>query len=178
MNEHRALAPPRIDPTAFIAPGAVVVGDVEILAESSVWFGAVIRGDTDAIRIGRRTNVQDLCVLHADAGFPCHLGDGVTVGHAAIVHGATVEDDALIGMKAVIMNGARIGAGSIVAVGALVTEGTIVPPGSVVMGVPGKVRRSVADRDRERSRHAAEHYVALAKLYVSRPEPKAPGAKT
>jgi carbonic anhydrase/acetyltransferase-like protein (isoleucine patch superfamily) len=160
--------PEQVDPTAFLAPGVVVVGDVTIGAESSVWFGSVIRGDAEAIRIGRRTNVQDLCVLHADEGFPCALGDNVTVGHAAIVHGATIEDDVLIGMRAVVMNGARIGRGSLIAVGALVTEGVVIPPGSLVMGLPGQVVREVNDRDRERIRHAAEHYVEAAKRYRER----------
>jgi carbonic anhydrase/acetyltransferase-like protein (isoleucine patch superfamily) len=157
--------PELVDPTAFLAEGAVVVGDVTIGSESSVWFGAVIRGDTAAIRIGRQTNVQDGCVLHADEGFPCQLGDRVTLGHGAIVHGANVEDDCLIGMRAVVMNGAKIGAGSVVAVGSVVLEGTVVPPGSVVMGQPARVKRQLTDRDRERIRHAAEHYVGAAKAY-------------
>jgi carbonic anhydrase/acetyltransferase-like protein (isoleucine patch superfamily) len=154
-----------IDATAYVAPDAVVLGDVTIGAGSSVWFGAVIRGDSAAIRIGSNTNVQDGCILHADEGFPCTLGDRVTLGHAAIVHGATVEDDCLIGMRAVVMNGAKIGRGSIVAVGSVVTEGMEVPPGSVVMGQPAKVRREASERDRERIRHAAEHYVAAGKVY-------------
>jgi len=157
--------PELIDSTAFVAAGAVVIGDVTIGAESSIWFSAVIRGDTGAIRIGRQTNVQDGCVLHADEGFPCTLGDRVTLGHGAIVHGATVEDDCLIGMRAVVMNGAKIGKGSIVAVGSVVTEGTEIPPGSIAIGQPAKVKRQVTDRDRERIRHAAEHYVAAAKVY-------------
>jgi carbonic anhydrase/acetyltransferase-like protein (isoleucine patch superfamily) len=157
--------PELVDPTAYIAAGAFVVGDVTIGAESSVWFGAVIRGDTEAIRIGRQTNVQDGCVLHADEGFPCTLGDRVTLGHGAIVHGASVEDDCLVGMRAVVMNGAKIGRGSVVAVGSVVLEGTIVPPGSIAMGQPARVKREVTDRDRERVRHAAEHYVAAAKVY-------------
>jgi carbonic anhydrase/acetyltransferase-like protein (isoleucine patch superfamily) len=148
-----------VDPTASIARGAIVLGDVTIGAESSIWFNAVVRGDTEAIRIGRQTNVQDLCMLHADPGFPCVLGDRVTVGHAAIVHGATVEDDCMIGMRAVVMNGAKIGQGSLVAVGAVVTEGTEVPPGSVVMGVPGKIRREVTEAEREWIALAAMHYV-------------------
>ncbi len=154
-----------VDPTAWIAPGAVVIGNVTIGAESSIWFHAVIRGDTERIQIGRQTNVQDLCVLHADAGFPCVLGDRVTVGHAAIVHGATVEDDCMIGMRAVVMNGARIGAGSLIAVGAVVTEGTVIPPGSVVMGLPGKVQRAVSEQDRQRIEHAARHYVEQAQRF-------------
>jgi len=157
--------PELVDSTAFIAPGAVVIGDVTIGAESSVWFGAVVRGDTEAIRIGKQTNVQDGCVLHADAGFPCALGDRVTLGHGAIVHGASVEDDCLIGMRAVVMNGAKIGRGSIVAVGSIVTEGMEIPPGSVVMGQPAKVRRETTERDRGRIRHAADHYVESSKAY-------------
>jgi len=163
MNVHHR--PDLIDETAFIADGAVVLGDVTIGAESSAWFGAVIRGDSAPIRIGRQTNVQDGCILHADPGFPCTLGDRVTLGHGAIVHGATVEDDCLIGMRAVVMNGAKIGRGSIVAVGSIVTEGTQIPPGSIALGQPAKVKREVTDRDQERIRHAAEHYVAAAKVY-------------
>lgn len=155
--------PEQVDPSAFIATQTVVLGDVTVGAESSIWYGAVVRGDRERIQIGRQTNVQDLCVLHADPGFPCVLGDRVTVGHGAIVHGATVEDDVLIGMKAVVMNGAVIGRGSIVGVGALVTEGTIVPPGSVVLGMPGKVKRAAEERDYEQIRHAAEHYVIAAR---------------
>jgi carbonic anhydrase/acetyltransferase-like protein (isoleucine patch superfamily) len=157
--------PEQVDPSAFIAPGAVVLGDVTIGVESSVWFGAVVRGDAEAIRIGRRTNVQDGCVLHADPGFVCKIGNGVTLGHGAIVHGATVEDDCLIGMRAVVMNGARIGRGSVVAVGCVVLEGTEVPPGSVVMGQPARVKRQTSERDLERIRHAVEHYVQAAKVY-------------
>lgn len=163
--ENTALRPDLIDPTAFVAATAVVLGDVTILAEASVWFGAVVRGDMAAIRIGSQTNVQDGCILHADPGFPCTLGNGVTLGHGAIVHGATVEDDCLIGMRAVVMNGAKVGRGSIVAVGSVVTEGTEIPPGSVVMGQPAKVKRDVTERDRERIRHAAEHYVAAGRAY-------------
>ena len=157
--------PRQIADDVFLAPDAVVLGDVAIGAGSSVWFKAVIRGDCEQIRIGSRTNVQDLCLLHADPGFPCLVGDGVTIGHAAIVHGATIEDDVMIGMRAVVMNGARIGRGSLVAVGAVVTEGVEIPPGSVVVGMPGKVRGAVADKHLERIRHAAAHYVAAAQQY-------------
>jgi len=163
--------PELVDATAYIAPGAVVLGDVTIGPGASIWFGAVIRGDSAPIRIGRETNVQEGCVLHADPGFPCTLGDRVTLGHGAIVHGATVEDDCLIGMRAVVMNGAKIGRGSIVAVGSVVTEGVEVPPGSVVMGQPAKVTWQVTERDLERIRHAAEHYVAAARVYRGAPAP-------
>jgi carbonic anhydrase/acetyltransferase-like protein (isoleucine patch superfamily) len=155
----------QVDPSVFLAPGCVVVGDVTMGAESSVWYCAVVRGDTEAIRVGCRTNVQDGAILHADPGFPCTLGDGVTVGHAAIVHGATVADDVLVGMRAVVMNGAKIGAGSIIAAGALVPEGIEVPPGSVVMGMPGKVRRAATETDLERIRRTAEHYVENARRH-------------
>src|SRR5688500_15169659 len=132
-NYQIEFRPEQIDPTAFIAPGAVVLGDVTVGPRSSVWFQAVLRGDVEKIIVGAETNIQDGCVLHADPGFPCMLGDRVTLGHGAIVHGATVEDDVMIGMRAVVMTGARIGAGSIVAVGAVVLEGMEIPPGSVVM---------------------------------------------
>lgn len=156
---------PQIDPTAFVAQGAVVIGDVQIQANASVWFGAVVRGDTETIFIGSGSNVQDLSLLHADQGVPCTLGNNVTVGHAAIVHGAIVEDDCLIGMRATILNGVRIGKGSLIAAGSLVTEGTVIPPGSVVMGSPASVRRVVTETDTARIAHAAEHYIQLAQVY-------------
>lgn len=168
---------PQIDPTAFVAAGAWIVGRVSVGAQASVWYGAVIRGDEERIELGRQTNVQDLCCLHADLGYPCILGDRVSLGHAAIVHGAIVEDDVLIGMRAVVMNGARIGSGSIVAAGAVVTEGVQVPPGSIVMGIPGRVQRAAADRDRQRIEHAARYYVQNANRYLARRNagPESPG---
>ncbi|QDU30485.1 2,3,4,5-tetrahydropyridine-2,6-dicarboxylate N-acetyltransferase [Anatilimnocola aggregata] len=159
--------PELVHPSAFIAAGAVVLGDVSLAEDSSVWFNAVIRGDTEAIRIGVGSNVQDGCILHADPGRPCILGDRVTLGHGAIVHGAIVEDDCLIGMRAVVMNGAKIGRGSIVGVGAVVMENIDVPPGSIVLGVPGKVIRQASEKDFAKIRHAADHYVAAAKAYQS-----------
>jgi carbonic anhydrase/acetyltransferase-like protein (isoleucine patch superfamily) len=165
MFDPFAFHPELVDPAAFIASGARLIGNVSIGAESSVWFNAVIRGDREAIRLGRQTNVQDLCMLHADPDTPCTLGDRVSVGHAAIVHGATLEDDVLIGMRAVVMNRAHIGPGSIIGVGAVVTEDTEIPPGSIVIGVPGKITRAAEERDRQRIRHAAEYYVNLAKQY-------------
>ena len=151
--------PEMIGQGVFIAPNATVLGDVKIGDDSSVWFGAVVRGDTAPIVIGDQSNIQDLCVLHADPGFPCTIGLRVTVGHAAIVHGATVEDEVMIGMRAVVLNGATIGTGSVIGAGCVVPEGMTVPPNSVLMGVPGKVKREVSDKDRERIRHAADHYV-------------------
>jgi carbonic anhydrase/acetyltransferase-like protein (isoleucine patch superfamily) len=176
LPENIRFRPELVDRTAYVAPNAVVRGNVTIGARSSVWFGAVLRGDVESVRIGCQTNVQDLAVLHADTGFPCRLGDRVTVGHGAIVHGADVADDVLIGMRAVVMNGARIGAGSIVAVGSVVIEGTVIPPGSLVVGAPGKVKRSIDEEDREQIRHAALHYVEAAKVYAAEmPAPLPPG---
>lgn len=162
QTRHR---PELVHETAFIAAGAIVIGDVTLAEHTSVWFNAVIRGDSEAIRIGAGSNVQDGCILHADPGRPCILGERVTLGHGAIVHGAILEDDVLIGMRAVVMNGARIGRGSIVGVGAVVLEGMEVPPRSIVLGMPGKIVREVSERDRERIRHAAEHYIEAGKIY-------------
>jgi carbonic anhydrase/acetyltransferase-like protein (isoleucine patch superfamily) len=164
-SNRTVFRPEQVHPNVFIAPGAVVVGDVTLGESSSVWFNAVVRGDTDAIRIGARTNVQDGAILHADAGLPCVLGEDVTVGHAAVVHGAIVGDRVMIGIKSVVLNGVRIGEESIIAAGAVVTEGTEIPPGSLVMGVPAKVRGQVTDDHRARIRHAAQHYVENAQKF-------------
>jgi carbonic anhydrase/acetyltransferase-like protein (isoleucine patch superfamily) len=131
------------------------VGDVTIGAESSVWFNAVLRGDVAAIRVGSRTNIQDGCVLHADLGLPCTVGDGVTVGHLAIIHGATIGDNVVVGMHAVVMNGVEVGRDSIIAVGSVVTQGTIVPPGSLVMGLPAKVKRPLTPEEIEHKKFLA-----------------------
>lgn len=157
--------PELVDESAFVAPGAMIIGEVHIAAEASVWFNAVIRGDSEVIHIGPGSNVQDGCVLHADPGKPCVLGARVTLGHGAIVHGATVEDDVLIGMRAVVMNGARIGRGSIVGVGALVLENADIPPGSIVLGSPGRVVRQATERDLAKIQHAADHYIAAGRDY-------------
>lgn len=170
MNFQVVFRPDLIDPTAFIARQAVVTGQVQMAAESSIWFGAVARGDTQGIQIGAQSNVQDLALLHSDAGVECHLGARVTVGHGAIVHGSIVEDDCLIGMRATLLNHVHVGAGSLIAAGSLVTEGTIIPPGSVVMGSPAIVRRSVTPTDWERIQHAAQHYVKLAAAYRQQQE--------
>jgi len=156
--------PDLIEQPSFVAPNATVLGHVEIGQESSVWYGAVIRGDSEQVRIGRRTNIQDLCVVHSDPGFPCVIEDGVTLGHAAIVHGAHIEPDVMIGMRAVVMNGARIGAGSIVGVGSVVTEGKEIPPRSLVLGVPATIIRACTDIDFERIQHATNHYVEAMKV--------------
>lgn len=157
--------PDWIDPTAFIADNATVIGRVRVGSGASIWFGAVVRGDTDEISIGDRSNVQDQCVLHCDPGFPCVIGNDVTIGHAAVVHGATVGDGALIGIRAVILNGAKIGAGAIVGAGAVVTEGMEVPAGHLAVGVPAKVIRELTPENVARLKRGAQHYVDAAKVY-------------
>ena len=153
---------PRVDPTAFVADGAEVCGAVEIGPSASVWYGAVLRGDIEAIRVGAESSVQDGCVLHTDAGWPCVVGRRVTVGHRAVLHGCVVEDGALVGMGAVVLSGARIGAGAVVAAGALVPEGGVVPAGALAMGVPARVVRAVRPEEAERVRRGVAHYVELA----------------
>lgn len=165
MNYQTRFRPDQVDPSAYITPGAVVVGDVTLGPQASVWFNAVLRGDCEAIRVGARSNIQDGCVLHADPGFPCILGEGVTVGHAAIVHAAVVEDGALIGMRAVVLDGARVGAESLVAAGSVVPPGMQVPPRSLVIGVPARVKRELTEAELAHNRYAAEHYVEAAAAF-------------
>jgi carbonic anhydrase/acetyltransferase-like protein (isoleucine patch superfamily) len=157
-----------IHPSAYISPHAYVHGTVSIGADSSVWPMVVIRGDKGVIAIGARTNVQDGCVLHADPDAYLTIGDGVTIGHGAIVHGCTVASDVLIGMGAVILNHAQIGAGCLIAARALVTEGMVVPAGSVVMGIPGKIK-PLRDDQLARIRRNAQSYVELKQLYLESP---------
>ena len=157
---------PQLGERVFVAPDATISGDVTIGADSSIWFGCVLRGDVVWIRIGERTNIQDLSVLHG-TGPDSHavVGNDVTVGHRAIIHGCTIEDGCLIGMGAVVMDDAVIGAGSVVAASALVTPRTVVPPGSLVLGAPAKVVRPINERERTMATSAAEHYVELAAHY-------------
>lgn len=152
---------PQVDERAWVAPGAVVAGQVSVGAESGLWYTVVVRADLAPVTIGARTNVQDGTVIHADPGFPATIGDGVTIGHRAVVHGCTVEDDVLIGMGAVLMNGVTVGAGSLVAAGAVLTQGTQVPPGSLVAGLPGKVRRELTEAERNSIALSAAAYVHL-----------------
>jgi carbonic anhydrase/acetyltransferase-like protein (isoleucine patch superfamily) len=140
---------PKVDEDVFVAPTASVIGDVTLRAGASVWYGAVLRGDVERISVGASSNVQDNCTLHADPGFPVTVGERVSIGHNAVVHGATVEDDCLIGMGATVLNGAVIGAGSLVAAQALVPQGMVVPPGSLVAGVPAKVKRGLTEEERQ-----------------------------
>lgn len=150
----------------FVAEGARIIGDVTIEDEASVWFNAVIRGDEYPIRIGKRSNVQDNAVLHVGGGFSCTIGDDVSIGHGAIVHGCEVGDGTLIGMGATILNGAKIGKYCIIGAGALVTEGKVIPDHSVVMGVPGKVVRQMTEADIEGRRKNVQVYVDSAKKYL------------
>lgn len=156
---------PQVDPEAFTAPMSVVIGDVTLHAGASVWYGAVLRADFGPIVIGADSNIQDNCTLHVDPGFPITVGERVSVGHNAVVHGATVEDDCLIGMGATVLNGAVIGAGSLVAAQALVPQGMQVPPGSLVAGVPAKVKRPLTEEERQGLTLNGTFYVDLAKTH-------------
>ena len=158
---------PRIHPTAYIDDSAQVIGDVDIGERSSVWMTVVIRGDVHHIRIGRRSNVQDGTIVHVMKDTHATvIGDDVTIGHAAVVHGCTIEDRCLIGMGAILLNGARIGSGSIVAAGTLVVEGMQVPPRSLVMGSPGKVKRGLTDAEVDKIQMYADRYVAYRLDYM------------
>lgn len=158
---------PRIHPTAYIDDSAQVIGDVEVGESSSVWMTVVIRGDVHHIRIGRRSNVQDGTIVHVMKDTHATvIGDDVTIGHAAVVHGCTIEDRCLIGMGAILLNGARIGSGSIVAAGTLVVEGMQVPPRSLVMGSPGKVKRGLTDAEVDEIQMYADRYVAYRLDYM------------
>jgi carbonic anhydrase/acetyltransferase-like protein (isoleucine patch superfamily) len=158
---------PDVDAAAWVAPTGLVIGRVRLGAASSVWYGAVLRADGDEIRVGTGSNVQDNCVLHADPGLPVTIGDGVVIGHGAVVHGCTVEDSVLVGMGSTVLNGVRVGAGSLIAAGAVLLEGTEVPPGSMVAGVPAKVRRPVTEEEAAGIRLVAEHYVGLARQHAA-----------
>lgn len=151
----------------FIAENAVVKGDVEIGDDSSVWFNAVIRGDLDRVTIGKRTNVQDNAVIHVDEGFPTVLGDNVTVGHSAVVHGCVIADNVLIGMNAVVLNGAEIGEYSIVGAGAVVT-GKKFPERSLILGVPAKFVREVTDQEIELIERSWKEYLKLKDMYLGK----------
>jgi len=159
---------PEIPSSAFIAPTATVVGDVVLGEESSVWYGTVIRGDVGAIRIGRRTNIQDGCILHLTrGGVPIQVGDEVTVGHRVILHGATVEDRCLVGMGSVLLDGCVIGEESLVGAGSVVLEGTRVPPRSFIAGVPARIKGPIPEEVHARLRESAEGYVRLAREHAA-----------
>ena len=153
---------PAIDPTAWVAPNATVVGDAHIGPLASVFYGAVVRADMAAVRLGAGSNLQDNVVVHTDTGLPAVIGAGVTVGHAAVVHGCVIEDRCLIGMNATVLNGAVVGAGSLVAAGAVVREGMVIPPRSLIAGVPAKVLRELTDTEHERVVAGSDIYIDLA----------------
>lgn len=166
---------PRIDTTAFIAETAVIIGDVEIAPRSSIWYHTVVRGDVNTIRIGRETNIQDLCLLHVthkknadDPGAPLVIGDNVTVAHSVTLHGCTIENGAFIGMQAVVMDKAVVGEEALVGARALVTEGTVIPPRTLWLGSPARYRRDLTPEELERIRKSALNYVGYAEDY--RPE--------
>src|SRR5687768_5097804 len=152
-------------PSVFIASGAIVLGDVWLEEDVSIWFNAVLRGDTETLRIRARSNIQDLSMIHADPTFPVDIGEDCTIGHRAIVHGAKVGNRCLIGMGAILLNGAEIGEESIVAAGALIPQGKKYPPRSMIMGSPAKAIRMIHEADLVTIEHGASHYVELAKKY-------------
>jgi carbonic anhydrase/acetyltransferase-like protein (isoleucine patch superfamily) len=157
---------PQLGPGAWVEDSAQVIGEVHLGENANVWCGAVIRGDTDSIRIGRGTNIQDLAVLHADEGVPLVLGDNVTVGHQAMLHGCTVGDGSLIGIQAVILNGARIGKDCIVGAGSIVTENKEFPDRSLIIGSPARVVRTLTEADIAKQAHIVDDYVATARKFA------------
>lgn len=161
------LPAPHVADSAFVAAGAVLVGRVTLADTASVWYNAVLRAEQEPISIGEGSNLQDNVSGHVDAGYPLTVGRNVSVGHGAVLHGCTVEDDCLIGMSATVLSGAVIGTGSLVAAGAVVLEGTIVPPGSLVAGVPAKVRRELTDAERAGIRNNAENYQRNIALHTT-----------
>ncbi|MFS8523634.1 MAG: gamma carbonic anhydrase family protein [Limnochordales bacterium] len=150
----------------FIAEGAHVIGDVHLADGVSVWFGAVLRGDIEPIRVGEDSNVQDGAILHTDEGYPVDIGRRVTIGHAAVIHGAKIEDDALIGMGATLLSGSTVGRGAVVAAGALVPEGATIPPGVLAMGVPARVVRPLTDEEKARVTRGTDNYCRRRDKYI------------
>ncbi len=159
---------PSVPPTCYVDPSAQVIGDVSLGEHASIWMNAVVRGDVNSIRIGARSNVQDCAVLHGMRHlYPVIIGEMVTIGHNATVHGCTLEDAILVGIGAVILNNARIGEGSIIAAGAVIPEHAVIPPNSLVAGVPGKIRRTLGDSDREMILMYARNYLDYTKAYLA-----------
>ncbi|MCC7059116.1 MAG: gamma carbonic anhydrase family protein [Burkholderiaceae bacterium] len=157
---------PRIDPTAWVADSAQLIGAVELGEQASVWFNCTLRGDNEAIRVGARSNIQENCVLHTDPGYPLTIGQQVTVGHQAMLHGCTIGDGSLIGIQAVLLNGARIGRECLIGAGALITEGKVIPDRSVVLGAPGRIVRQLGDEEAANLRASSEQYVARARYFA------------
>lgn len=159
---------PKLGNDVFVAPGATVIGQATLGDRSSVWFGSVVRADIAPIEIGAETNIQDLTLIHVGDEFPCVIGQRVVVGHRVILHGCRVGNESMIGMGAILMNGAVVGSRSIIAAGSLVTEGTVIPPNSLVMGVPGKVVRTVTPEQVDLTIHLARKYAGVAQEYLER----------
>jgi carbonic anhydrase/acetyltransferase-like protein (isoleucine patch superfamily) len=160
---------PEIHSSVFVAPTAQIIGDVNIEEQSSIWFGAVLRADFDKISIGQRTNIQDLCVCHADENIPLKVGNDVTIGHRCIIHGCTIEDNCLIGMGSIVMNQAVVGKSSVVAAGTVVLEKTIIPPYSLVAGAPGKIKKTYKNSEeiKKNIRLMSEYYIQNAQDFDS-----------
>ncbi len=156
---------PQLHAESWVAPNATVIGQVTLAAKASVWYSATLRAEFEPIEIGFGSNLQDGVTAHVDPGFPVRVGSGVSVGHNAVLHGCTIEDDCLIGMGAIVLNGAVIGAGSLVGAGAVVPQGTVVPPGSLVAGVPGKVRRELSGEEKAGNQLNAQVYQGLIELH-------------
>ena len=157
--------PPQINTSAFVAPNATAIGDVIVHEDASLWFGAVLRGDTDTITVGARTNIQDNAVIHADPGAPCTIGSDCVIGHTAIVHGATLSHHVLIGMHATVLNHAQIGEYSIIGANAMVPQGMIIPPYSLVLGTPAKVVKTLGPEVESQIQNNVDEYVLRAKVY-------------
>jgi carbonic anhydrase/acetyltransferase-like protein (isoleucine patch superfamily) len=171
IRPYRGLSP-IIAAGCYIDPSAQLIGDVHLGPQSSLWMNAVVRGDTNSIRIGARTNIQDCAVLHGQRNlYAVHIGDGCTIGHNATVHGCTIEDNVLIGIGATVLNGAHIGANSIIAAGAVVTERTRIPPNSLVTGIPGKILRTTTPTDLALIQTAANNYLDYIQAYLAEPIP-------
>ena len=165
---------PKIHPEAYVAGGVLVIGDVEIGRESSIWFGSIVRGDVHYIRIGERTNIQDGCILHVTRGkWPLSLGDEVTVGHRVTLHGCTVRSRCMIGMGAIVLDGSEVGEGAIVGAGSLVAPGTVIPARTLAMGVPAKVKRQITEAEWDESAWLARRYVEHAREYAREYGPEA-----
>lgn len=163
--------PKQIHPSAWIAAGAVVVGDVTLEENVNVWFQSVLRGDTESLSISANTNIQEGCIFHADPGYPLVLGEGVTVGHGAVVHGARVGDNTLIGIRSVLLNGVVVGENSIIGACALLTQNKVYPPNSMILGAPAKVVREITPEEIELNRLTAMHYVEKSKAFKQQKAP-------
>ena len=158
---------PQIHPSVFVAPNVTVMGNVSVGADSSLFFGAVLRAEIESVVIGERTNIQDNCILHIDGGFPLTVGNDCTIGHGAILHGCTIGDNTLVGMGAIVLNGAVIGRDCIVGAGALVPQGAVIPDGTMVLGMPAKVRREVTEEEKAANTDSARRYKEEAAHYIA-----------